>query len=407
MTEAELPIGKREGHHLEFKGRDALREKARLSIAREVVGMLNADGGETWIGVAEREGKAVQVEPISNVETEGRALQDYLIDVVEPPLSHGEVQVEPVGKVLRITVRPSSNRLPYSLKGKGGAVYFPVRIGGRIRPMTRAEQRESFAGQPEEEDQIGDAVRKMLNERATLQDQEGERLSLRVMPVPRISLGGRQEEILELLRDPELTGNRSSGWVFANPYVTPEKHADGRITSRWPSLPYESGEWWSMEVRPEGTIHYEAGLDRFSYDAARGRQRPTDNTPELWPLAISELPVSVMRLAATIYDGHLGKDSRVIADLSLFGLHGWKLRPGSSRFLGHRVLWDFPEAAAFEGKDLILAEPLVFEWPEVKETPDRCGYRLVAQIYREFGYGAEAISVDVFDPRTGRLLLAS
>jgi hypothetical protein len=407
MKASGVPIGKSEDQRLEFKGRDALRDKDRLSIAREVVAMLNADGGEIWIGVAEQGGRAVQVEPIPDAESEKRGLQDHLIDVIEPPLTHEEVQLEAVGKVLWIRVTPRPKRGPYGLRGKGGATYFPVRIGDRLRPMTRDEQRAAFAGEPEEKDRLGQAMQEMLAERAKLQSRGDEWLSLRILPVPEISLEGRGDELRQMLQEPELTGNRPNGWSFANRYVQPETHGKGRITSRWPPSHFESDQWWSMEIRPCGAIHYAAGLAHFSYHAARGQQRPKDGSPELWPLAISELPVSVMRLAARIYEGHLGKDGKVLADLCLFGLRGWKLRPGSPRFLGHRVLWDFPEAAIFEGQDLVLPEPLVFEWQEVKETPDRCGYRLVAQIYREFGYGPEAISIDVFDPKTGRLLLES
>lgn len=404
MTVDEPPIGRREDHSLELKGRAALRD--RPTIAREVVAMLNADGGDVWIGVAEREGEAVRLEPVAGAEQEAEALMDHLIDVIEPPLAHEEVQVETVGKILRIRVKPDPKHAPYSLKGKGGALYFPVRIGSRIRPMTRDEQRRAFATEPEQTDQLQLTIQQMLDERAELQRQGVHRLSMRVRPVPVVSLSGRQNAILELLQDPELTGSRRSAWVYGNPFISPEKHPDGRVTSRWPATPHESEEWFRTEVRGDGTILYESGLRRYSYERLDPRQ-PADAPPELWPLAIAELPVSIMRLAANLYEGHLQTDAKVLADLSLFGVGGWKLRPGSPRFLGHCVLWDFPEAAIFEGQDLVLPEPLVFDWRETKESPDRCGYRLVAQIYREFGYGAEAISVDVFDPKSGRLLLAS
>ncbi|HSL82400.1 MAG TPA: ATP-binding protein [Thermoanaerobaculia bacterium] len=404
MSALESLVGQREGHKLEFKGREALRD--RWSIGREVVAMLNAEGGEVWVGVAEHGGQAIRLEPIPHVETERSGLQDFLIDAIEPPLTHSELRVETVGKVLRIVAQPRQKAGPYSLKGKRGAVYFPVRIGERIRPMTRDEQRAAFAGEPRTSNRLGQSLKRMLDERAELQRRGGDRLSLRVLPVPSISLEGREDEIVELLQDPELTGNRKSAWVFANPFVPAEKQADGRVTSRWPPIASESAEWFRTEVRPDGAIAYEAGLKRYS-QPPRGQERPEEGRLELWPLAIAELPVSMMRLAAAIYEGRLGKNDKVLADLSLLGLRGWTLRPGSSRFLGHRVMWASPEARTFQEEDLVLGDPLVFSWPEVRETPDRCGYRMVAQIYREFGYGAEAISVDIFDPATGRLLLES
>ena len=112
-----------------------------------------------------------------------------------------------------------------------------------------------------------------------------------------------------------------------------------------------------------------------------------------------------MRLAATLFDGHLHESDWVVGDISIFGLHGWKLRPGSPRFVRSLVLWDFHEGLPFEGQDLLLAEPLVFKWLELRENPDRCAYRLLRQIYREFGYDEDALPRDLFDPRTGRFLL--
>ena len=42
------PIGTREDLHTEFKRADALKDLA--TIAREVVGFLNSEGGVIWIG---------------------------------------------------------------------------------------------------------------------------------------------------------------------------------------------------------------------------------------------------------------------------------------------------------------------------------------------------------------------
>jgi hypothetical protein len=402
---AALPLGSREDQRLEFKGRESLRELRRLSIAREVVAMLNADGGEVWVGLAEDQGVAVRVEPIARVESEAARLSDDLSDLIEPPLVRGEVRVDVVGSVLRVTAVPRSERRPYGLKGEAGAMYFPVRIGDRIRPMTREEQRKAFARAPEAETDLGRAVESLLGERQELQRGRTESLLLHVRPVPAIALEGRQDDIAEMLRDPERTGNRPSGWSFANPYVEPTRRTDGSVRNAWPPEPVESEDWWSVDVRANGAIVYEAGLERLSAHGARGRTRSDDSPPELWPLALAELPVSVLRLAATLYDGSLRDEDRVLADLSLFGLRGWKLRPGSPRFLGPGVVWDFSEGVVFEERDLLLQQPLVFTWREVRETPDRCGFRLMQALYREFGYGDEALPMDLFDPRSGRFRL--
>jgi predicted HTH transcriptional regulator len=111
-----IPLGQRESQRLEFKGADALKDPEK--IAREVVAMLNAEGGEIWVGLREEEGRAVAVEAIPNAEAEGRRLLDYLVDTVEPPLRGNEVDVKPQnegeGTVLRVVAapEPATDRTP-------------------------------------------------------------------------------------------------------------------------------------------------------------------------------------------------------------------------------------------------------------------------------------------------------
>lgn len=398
------PIGRKEGQHLALKRRDLLHGVGPVALAREAVAMLNADGGEVWIGLAEEGGVATRVEPIARAPLEASRLREWLVDLVVPPLVHDEIRVDAIGGVLRITVVPRADCRPYALKGRGGALYFPVRMEDRIRPMALTERQVAATGTGSETG-LERAIESLLDERQELQRRRTDGLLLQIRPVGTIALDGRQDEIAEMLQDPERTGNRPSGWSFANPYVEPERQADGTVRSAWPSAPFESEDWWSIEVRPDGAITYEAGLERLSYHGARGRARPEGAVPELWPLALAELPVSVARLAASLYAGQLTEEDRALADLSLFGLRGWKLRPGSPRFLGSSVIWDISEGKVFEERDLLLQQPLVFTWPEVRDHPDYCGFRLLRLVYRELGYGEEALPQEFFDPRTGRFTL--
>jgi len=50
----------------------------------------------------------------------------------------------------------------------------------------------------------------------------------------------------------------------------------------------------------------------------------------IWPLALLEYPTSVFRLARSLH-GALSRppESRLLADLALFALQGWALRPHS------------------------------------------------------------------------------
>ena len=151
-----VPLGRKEDFHLEFKGRDALGDPEK--IAREVVAFLNADGGEVWVGLGEEDGRAVKVEPISDAEQAQRRLLDFLIETVEPSPSAKEVRVEVVdegeGAVLRVGVQPDGGRGPYAFLRKGGR-HFVLRIGERIRPMSREEV---FKTQPSGDERLRQAL---------------------------------------------------------------------------------------------------------------------------------------------------------------------------------------------------------------------------------------------------------
>jgi predicted HTH transcriptional regulator len=111
---AEPLLGRDEGPQLEFKSREALEDLAK--VGREVVGMLNAEGGEVWVGVREEAGRAVAVEALADPGLARQRLRDYLADSLEPRLQ-AEVAVEVVEwqgspALLRIEIRPRRERQP-------------------------------------------------------------------------------------------------------------------------------------------------------------------------------------------------------------------------------------------------------------------------------------------------------
>ena len=118
-----IPLGKKENLHQEFKGREALKRPD--VIAREVVAMLNAQGGVVWVGLRAECDRAVQVEPVLRAERERRRLRDYLVDTIEPSPAGDEVAVDVVaadrGEILHIEARPKPDRLPLLLLWRGAA----------------------------------------------------------------------------------------------------------------------------------------------------------------------------------------------------------------------------------------------------------------------------------------------
>jgi len=84
--------GKAESDRLEFKEEAVLERPA--SIGREVVGFLNADGGDIWIGVKEEHERAVGYESIPDIEQARRSLLDHLIDTIQPQFRPEEVKLD-------------------------------------------------------------------------------------------------------------------------------------------------------------------------------------------------------------------------------------------------------------------------------------------------------------------------
>ena len=133
-------LGKAESDHLEFKEAAALRRPA--NIGREVVGFLNAGGGDIWVGVEEKDGRAVGFQPIADIERARSALLDHLIDTIEPPFRSDEVDVKCEGDLIHVTVKKGM-RLPYAQRDSGRR--FWIRIDHRLREMSREEIGKEFA----------------------------------------------------------------------------------------------------------------------------------------------------------------------------------------------------------------------------------------------------------------------
>jgi len=72
-------LGQDEDNHLEFKEAEALRTPA--NIAREVVGFLNANDGDIWVGIKEEGGRAIELQQIPDMDDVLCSLRDHLIDM--------------------------------------------------------------------------------------------------------------------------------------------------------------------------------------------------------------------------------------------------------------------------------------------------------------------------------------
>jgi hypothetical protein len=389
------PLGERESLKSEFKRVEALKDPA--NIAREVVAFLNAEGGEIWIGVGEAAGVADLIEEVPNPELQRDRLQDALVDLVEPsPIVDREMGIEvvpfpadPTRGLLRVRVE-AGRRGPYALLRQTTRAYLK-RTGSRLRPMTREELAQAFRQASTDEDRVAKVVREIGSHLRKRADEGFAGLRVLVRAVGNVELELEKEKLEPLFRDPRPTGNRPLGWNFTSSHyyeVRPFRQDD---QSGYRLGDTDSVQWTTISTR--GDIEFSSVLERLQ---GQGQAK------SLWPLALLEFPVSVARLARTLYAMHasrpLPRDTPIVLGLGLFQIKEWRLAPGSPHSMAYLV----EKPRAYTESDSFLGEPLVVPWAEFDAWPDRCAYRLVRQVYQAFGYEERDIPQE-FNRDTGQL----
>ena len=385
-------LGRREDQRLELKSKDALDEPS--NIARAVVGMLNAGGGEIWIGVEEADGVAVAIEPVQDPGRKEGRLRDYLLDVVDPSPTADEVSIEPmpVGAdpaLLVVKVKPAGGpmgRKPYALR-KGGGWHFFRRMGARNHPMSRLEI-FGEAVRRGDDPAVEDAIRGLEEERKRVQDEGKTGLWLGLQPARKLHLDPQEDRFQSIVLSPLVTGNRRTGWHFARSSSQPRLSMAG---IEWGLSDPQDELVTRVQVTERGDLRFWIALEHLRHSKGEAR--------EIWPNILLEYPISAFRIARVVYRGFLDSEDRVAADLALLGVRGWGLREGTPDdffLLGN-------ELARLEEPDLIW-EPIVFSFREIDEAPDRCGFRLVRRVYQAFGWRQEDMPRH-YDPEAGRLIL--
>jgi hypothetical protein len=400
----EIPLGKKEDLHLEFKSADALKDPEK--IAREVVAMLNAEGGEVWIGLGEEEGRAVKVEAIPEPEADRQSLRDFLADSIEPAPAPAEIRLELVpvqsGSILRITVTAPGNG-PYALLRKSGR-FFWRRFDDRILPMSREEIREAFGGIKRSDDEKTRAALALEDELKELQrdaggDQRGV-FWLRIVPVPKFSLNLDALQDSDLLLDPRATENRRAGQTFFLAYEGGRPHRQAnRLVMGEPSSA-------ALTIYRDAGIQLRLPLQKFHAGHEPGAERP------LYWLPLLEVPISVFRLLSKALSGQAfweeppAESTLLVSSVALLGLQGWTLRPHSPQLQQSQEWWNYllQEPHSSSEPDFILAQPMDFTLAEVRDQPDRCGFRMVSRIYETFGFRTSEMPAE-FDRKAGRLVL--
>lgn len=397
MTTADDLLGKPESQDLEFK-RTAALDSPR-DLAREAVAMLNAQGGEIWIGVEEAEERAVRPEGVPDTDRARRRLEDSLLDSIEPRLSSEdfELSVEQVGSVslLRLMLRASAERQPYSAGGR-----FFLRVGGRVRPMTRVELQDAFSkggsgsgstrseteeNLTRERDEVAANHHEILREiQPDLSIDVPGLAWLALQPVDRLELelhGEFRRQLEELLEDPTALDLPRYGrhFVRRSSPLTSNQKALG-----W-SIPWE----FRAELRYDGGLRFFWPLDQLK------KEPPPYSTKEhhfVFARWLLEYLASAFRLAGRLLDSRMRANSMLASDLALFDLDGWVLVGDHDALFGK-----------YDEPDFLLEPRLFFPWEEVRTTPDRCAFRLVRQLFGAYKVREEQIP-KAYDRGSGRLI---
>lgn len=386
-----LPLGRDEDERLELRSAATLARPE--SIARVVAAMLNADGGEVWIGIDSEDGTATRIVPLEGARRQRDLLEQRLAALIEPSPNLEEVVVELVphgaGELVRVRVARGS-RGPYA-QLSGTARVYVTRSGASTRPLTRDELQELFGRPPARESATDAALRALERERTRRLEARwsGLWVALRLAQ-PQAALCVTSARLADLLEQPRLSGNRSGGWACVGGPWEARRAQD--------ELCLGSEGARRTVIRADTTIRFEVELRALRHVGGAAR--------EIWPLAWIEFIVSVFRLGRAAYEGAALSTSRVAAAAALFGLRGWSLRPYSPNSIGWPHIGNLEgPVAAFEEQDLLL-EPVVVPWSALSENADACAWPVVESVYRAFGYEARAIPRE-FDPQTRRLTLGT
>jgi len=367
-----IPLGEREGQRLEFKAASSLSDPGAL--AKDVVGLLNAEAGDLWIGLREENECAVALESVPDPDVAIRSLRDFMLDSIEPSPDGQELRIEAVrhesGRVaIRIAVRGGQARRPYAYL-QGTARHYLTRVGTTLRPLTRADIIRDAGGADQSR---AEAEARLRTASRTV--KSGLWVALEPMRPAELDLHEAWYEAL--LMDPKRSGNREIGWQPANPYKKPDIRVE--------SLVQETKGHCRLTLRAHGSVELVVPKPGLAW-----------RDESLYPLALLEYPTSVLRLAKAICE-HVGLDADLSAQLGLFEARGLALRPGSPR----HAFFKARDARVFAGGPDVVMNPRLMTVQEILEGPDRCAARLWREVYAAFGFGKDAWPSE-YDEAAGR-----
>lgn len=369
-----------EGQRVEYKSAASL-EKPR-DLAHTVAAMLNAGGGTVWIGIREESEVPTEVEGVAEAALDRRRLEDTLCDTLEPAWSAsagaiGERRVRDK-TVLFVHCHDKVTGAPFAVLGSGGRE-FPIRVGARIRRMSRDELARAFAATPTpERREIAMPVIEEFRRLVTDRSRFSNRFWILATPDEDLALpfqeDGFRTALKELLSRPEQSGNRHAGFNVISRFVAPALRDEAARIGEF------DDQHWSLAIDGHGTLKFHVPLDVPAFNT------PFRHETALWPFALCELVASFVRVLNGIYElGEVPGPTPVVLDVGLVGARSWTLGPHSPDSISYHA-----DARPLEKDEILWSDPLRTTRAELGER-DLVAWRAVTRIYREFGHDGDVL----------------
>jgi len=409
VEDLEALVGVKERGRLEFKESIGNTERDKLELLRDICAMVNADGGLIVIGAKTSGEQCTGFVDLPNPDGNAQRIRQSVLDSIEDRiLDFGVKPFQlPPGVTVLVVYVPSSFAKPHMIKINKKTEFWK-RYETDKRPMTIAEIRSAFINtsgamslrrveekvdrlyQGLTERQVIEEEKRLVNNVAqihkitntkvlmdklddTFKKELGSKRALRLTITPNPLVGElanpSDKELLNMLRNPP--NQRYAGWNMGL-----QNSGNFRITS----LGFQSREPLKGEMLLLRNGHFEFrteidGIFSWNQDPQEFKAHPL-----LYPLAVTEYPVSFLRFAIQLY-AHLKYQGPFVWRMLYYNIKGCKLRPHHPQAIG--FLFD---ARVLTENDLNVQADL-----EPNYNPDSSALVLIKELYYNVGFTREHI----------------
>jgi len=379
-------LGRKEDECLELKRWEVEDEK----VLRVVVGMLNARGGEIFLGVEEEGGVAVRIQEVREPERRVRSLLDAILDRVSPPPEDLDVETVEVEarRILRIRVgKAAGGPAPTALR-KGPYLGFFRRTGDRQVALGRDE----LVREPHSPVDRLDEIRKEIDSSfRELEVAAGDGGLFRLLAKPVRAPDAVVPEldwIRKVLEEPSAVGSRPGTFHCLPVWHWAPPEARSRSIRGEGSRPIGWQSGWAdparnhLRVLRDGAVEFRTGIEStLLRPAASGRETVLD------PAALVGFTASFFRIAGRLLE-RAGGIAAYATVAEMAGLPRVRLRPfrhDSVYYSGER-----DERGGADGST-VRTGLVRIEASKIRDVPDRAARRLLVELYGCFERWPEEI----------------